>query len=150
MKIAKWLFRILPFIYMVLIWILSSMPDDAVIELPSSPIDKFVKESLHLVEFAILYVLFVFAFLTTRRFSIKRNLFCMVIACIYGITDEIHQSFVPYRSATIIDGVKDITGVCAAYYFIYQAYFKKRFTKFGKLLKAFSKCDEERSKNVIS
>lgn len=137
MKIVGWLVRILPFAYMVIIWNLSSMPDDAVIELPSSSFDRFVKESLHLVEFAILYILFVFAFLTTDRFTVKSNLFCLVIAGIYGIIDEIHQSFVPYRSATVIDGVKDITGVSVAYYFVYQAYFKNRFTKFAKLLKAF-------------
>ncbi|EIJ80336.1 hypothetical protein PB1_08242 [Bacillus methanolicus PB1] len=137
MKIVGWLIRILPFAYMVLIWNLSSMPDDAVIELPFSSLDRFIKESLHLVEFAILYVLFVIAFLTTGRFTVKRNLFCLVIACLFGITDEIHQSFVPYRSATIIDGVKDITGVSVFYYFVYQAYFKNRFTRLKKILNFF-------------
>lgn len=33
--------------------------------------------------------------------------------------------------------VIDITGVCVTYYFIYQAYFKKRFTRLEKILKAF-------------
>jgi VanZ family protein len=139
MKIVKWLIRLLPPAYMVFIWILSSMPDDAVVKLPSSSLDRFVKESLHLVEFAILYVLFVFALLTTGRFSVKHNLLCAVIAGLYGILDEIHQSFVPYRSATMIDGVKDITGVSVAYYFVYQAYFKKRFTRLKKIFFSIEK-----------
>ena len=36
------------------------------------------------------------------------NLICILILALYGLTDEIHQSFVPYRSATVIDLVKDV------------------------------------------
>lgn len=114
---------------MILIWTLSSMPDNAVVELPDSAVDSFVKESLHLVEFAILYLLLVAALLTTGRFSFKLSLICAVIAAAYGLLDEIHQSFVPARSATIIDFVKDVTGVVVASYFVMRGYRKHGFER---------------------
>ncbi|MBP2242399.1 VanZ family protein [Cytobacillus eiseniae] len=136
----KWLFRVLPFIYMGVIWTLSSLPHNAVVELPDSTIDRFFKESMHLVEFAILYVLFVLGALTWNgSFSKKVNYICAAIACLYGITDEIHQSFVPYRSATVIDVIKDITGVVVCWYFIDRALFQQRFPKMGAMLRLFQK-----------
>lgn len=131
---VKWVLRVLPFLYMVLIWVLSSMPVDAVVELPDSKWDGWVKESLHLVEFAILYVLLVLALLTHKGLSAKLNLLCIMFACLYGLSDEIHQSFVPARSATLIDLVKDMIGVLAASWIIYGAYQKKRFQRLGRLL----------------
>lgn len=131
----KWLFRVLPFLYMGVIWTLSSFPANAVVELPDLSLDSFIKESMHLIEFAILYLLFVFAMHTTNiPFSKKINLVCAVIACLYGVTDEIHQSFVPSRSATLIDVVKDVTGVAICWYFIDRASFQKRFPKIASFL----------------
>lgn len=114
----KWLLWLLPVAYMILIWTLSSMPSDAIVEFPDSNVDVFIKESMHLVEFAILYLLFVFASYATGTFSARRNILFTIIACLYGVTDEIHQSFVPYRSATVIDVIKDVIGVLISYYFV--------------------------------
>jgi VanZ family protein len=97
---------------------MSSQPQNAYVELPNLSVDRFLKESLHLVEFAILYLLFVFAAFFNKKLTPSSNLAFAVIAALYGLTDEIHQSFVPYRSATLIDLVKDITGVAIAYYII--------------------------------
>jgi len=131
----KWLFRLFPIVYMVAVFVMSSMPSNAIVELPDSQLDAFIKESLHLVEFAILYFLLVLAFLTMRGLTEKINLVCLFIASLYGITDEIHQSFVPYRSATLIDVVKDITGVLVVSWVMYGAYQKKRFLRLGRLLR---------------
>lgn len=131
---VKWILRVLPLLYMALIWVLSSMPVDAVVELPDSKWDGWVKESLHLVEFAILYFLLVLALLTHRSLTAKFNLFCIVFACLYGLSDEIHQAFVPARSATLIDLVKDMIGVLAASWVVYGAYQKKRFLRLGRSL----------------
>ncbi|WP_338450192.1 VanZ family protein [Niallia oryzisoli] len=131
----KILFRLFPFIYIVAVWVMSSMPDDAVVELPDSNWDAGIKESLHLIEFGILYVLFVLALLTFKGLTRKWNIVLMIIASLYGITDEIHQSFVPSRSSSMIDVVKDITGVLVASWIMYGAYHKKRFLKLGKLLR---------------
>jgi VanZ family protein len=110
------------------------MPVDAVVELPDSRWDGWVKESLHLVEFAILYVLFVLTLLTSRGLTARLNLVCILIASLYGLSDEIHQSFVPARSATLIDLVKDVIGVLVASWVVYSAYQKKRFLKLGQSL----------------
>lgn len=128
-SLLKWLLRLLPIAYMAFIFILSSMPSNAVVELPDAAIDAFIKESLHLVEFAILYLLLVLAVLTTGKFSFKINVLLAAIAILYGLSDEIHQSFVPYRSATLIDFIKDTIGVLAAFYFVHRAHVKSRFER---------------------
>src|SRR4051794_21730018 len=98
---------IIPFIYMALIWYMSSNPDDLILDLPSSATDRFIKEALHLIEFAILYVLFVVALAANHKLTAAASLTAAIIAGLYGITDELHQSFVPARSATLIDAIKD-------------------------------------------
>ncbi|MGJ7920773.1 VanZ family protein [Neobacillus sp. LXY-4] len=135
MVLLRWFLRILPFAYMVAVWIMSSMPSDAIVELPQLSVDRFIKESLHLVEFAILYWLLVMAMLTTGKFSPTVSLICALIAGSYGIIDEIHQSFVPYRSATIIDAVKDWIGVAVSWYIIRGAIFQGKFSRIGSMLK---------------
>nr|WP_302847224.1 VanZ family protein [Bacillus sp. OK048] len=135
MNILKWTLRILPFFYMSAIWIMSSLPSNHFVELPNSGLDRTIKESLHLIEFAILYVLLVSAFLTRQRpFTASLNVICAVIAGLYGLTDEIHQSFYAYRSASWFDLVKDVTGILVCFYFIRGALFKGRFAKLGKVL----------------
>ncbi len=131
---VKWLFRVLPIMYMMAIWVMSSMSSDAIVELPDSQWDAFIKESLHLVEFGILYILLALALLTMRGLSAKTNGVLILISSLYGLTDEIHQFFVPYRSATVIDLVKDIIGVLVASWILYGAYQKKRFPRLGRLL----------------
>ncbi|WHX40448.1 VanZ family protein [Mesobacillus sp. AQ2] len=134
-KLLVWILRILPFAYMAAIWIMSSLPDTAVIELPDRGVDRFLKESLHLVEFGILYVLLVLAALTTGRFTPVMSFAFMGVAILYGLLDEIHQSFVPARSATVIDFIKDVIGVLAASHFIHHAYFSGKFVWLGKVLR---------------
>jgi VanZ family protein len=131
----KYVLRLLPIAYMAAIWIMSSLPSNHFVELPDSGLDRTIKESLHLIEFAILYVLLVLAFLTRRApFTTGLNMLCAVLAGLYGLTDEIHQSFYAYRSASWFDLVKDVTGILVCFYFIRGALFKGRFTRLGKAL----------------
>jgi VanZ family protein len=113
-----------PFLYMMLIWILSSNPDDAVIRFPDNTLDRFIKESLHLIEFAILYGLFVLALLVNGLLRYSLNITAALIAIFYGFVDEIHQSFIPYRSATMIDAVKDLIGVTVLFWILNRTYFR--------------------------
>ncbi|WP_282141184.1 VanZ family protein [Cytobacillus oceanisediminis] len=138
---VKWIIRVLPFLYMALIWALSSMPADAVVELPDLAVDRFLKESMHLIEFGILYVLLALAALTVFKLTPGVNILLAVLACFYGILDEIHQSFVPYRSATVIDAVKDITGVLVCWYLISRALFYGKFKKLANFLGFFNKAN---------
>ena len=131
----KYVLRLLPIAYMAAIWIMSSLPSNHFVELPDSGLDRTIKESLHLIEFAILYVLLVLAFLTRKEpFTASLNVICAVIAGLYGVSDEIHQSFYPYRSASWFDLVKDFTGIIVCFYFIRGALFKGKFVRLGKVL----------------
>jgi VanZ family protein len=135
MKIFKWVLRVLPFAYMAAIWIMSSLPSDQFVKLPDSQIDHTIKESLHLIEFAILYVLLVLAMLTRlSAFTPALNIACAVFAALYGVSDEIHQSFYLYRSASLFDLVKDFTGILVCFYFIRGALFKGKFRGLGTIL----------------
>lgn len=131
----KGLLRLLPVLYMAAVWIQSSYSSDQFVKLSNSALDHNIKESLHLIEFAILYVLLVLAFLT-RRGGLTRglNVACALIAALWGLTDEIHQSFVPYRSATLFDFVKDIIGISVCFYFVRGALFKGKFKRLSSWL----------------
>ncbi|MGD6831925.1 VanZ family protein [Sutcliffiella halmapala] len=126
--------KLAPFAYMALIWLLSSNPADSFVDTGMSW-DNAFKESLHLIEFGILYVMLALFFLIDGKLTTKTNILCAAIAIAYGLTDEIHQSFVPARSATVIDFVKDTIGVLIAYFFIHHAYFGNRFKQLGNLLR---------------
>ena len=125
-KTIKILVTTLPFLYMIAIWIMSSQPDDIILDLPSSSVDRFIKEALHLVEFGILYILFVSALAVNQKLKPGLSLFAAIIASLYGIVDEFHQSFIPYRSASFIDVVKDVIGVLAVYFHVQYHYFKHK------------------------
>ncbi|WP_409303177.1 VanZ family protein [Peribacillus sp. SCS-155] len=124
-KILKASLTMLPILYMILIWTLSSHPDSAVVELKDDKVDNILKESLHLIEFAILYMLFAAALAAHGKLTRSFSLYAALAACLYGITDEIHQSFVPSRSSSLIDVLKDIIGVTAAYFHVRYHYFKR-------------------------
>lgn len=118
------LLNVLPFLYMALIWFLSSHPSDEFVETPFS-FDDALKESLHLIEFGILYWLFIFQLARNGRLSKKASVVVAWVAILYGLTDEIHQAFVPSRSATVIDFIKDAIGVAVSYWIMKKWYFEK-------------------------
>ncbi|WP_254778836.1 MULTISPECIES: VanZ family protein [unclassified Bacillus (in: firmicutes)] len=123
---------------MALIWMMSSLPSNQFVELPASDVDHFMKESLHLIEFGILYMLFVVAVLSTgRELTPRLNMVLALISILYGLTDEIHQSFYPYRSSTLIDFVKDTIGVSVGYFFVSRALFRGKFVRLQKVLELF-------------
>ncbi|OIK03776.1 VanZ family protein [Bacillus sp. MUM 13] len=133
---ARIILTILPFIYMGVIWFLSGHSDNLVMELPSSSADRFIKEAMHLIEFAILYALFAAALAAHTKLTARSSLFAAVIACLYALLDEFHQSFVPSRDASLIDIVKDFIGIAAVYFHVGYHYFKHHrgfLTKIEKL-----------------
>ncbi len=99
-----WLFILL---YMGLIFYLSSIPYAT----QPKPL-KGVQEAPileHILEFAILGFLLVPGFkgLRVRRFL----LLALVVGILYGVTDEVHQIFVPGRYPSLIDVLADSLGV---------------------------------------
>ena len=84
----------------------------------SIPALPYIDKILHFVAYAILGVLFFRAF-RTQRFKENINLVIMlsiISSSLYGMSDEIHQYFVPYRDADIMDFLADVTGsICGVY-----------------------------------
>ena len=95
-QIRKWLPAL---IMMGIIFWFSSQPSD---ELPYFDwADRIVKKGGHAVGYAIL------AWSYWRGFSYRRSTrwLAWLLAMLYAVTDEIHQSFVPGRSPSIWDVV---------------------------------------------
>jgi len=93
--------------YCILIFLQSSFPSiESIPELPYK--DKL----LHFFAYAVLGALFLRAYKTLR---IRNNLKFLIIlsvlsSSLYGISDEIHQYFVPYRSFEYFDILADVLG----------------------------------------
>lgn len=94
-------------LYCLLIFIQSSYPVSQ--SLPAIPhMDKLA----HIVAYALLGFLFFRAFQST---SIWKSAVLIVIlsalaSSMFGISDEIHQHFVPSRTADIVDVLADVAG----------------------------------------
>ncbi|MBM7551597.1 VanZ family protein [Thalassobacillus pellis] len=82
-------------------------------------------ESLHLIEFAILYLLLVAALMANHKLSRMTSFLAALIAMTYGLVDEFHQLFVVGRSFTVIDLVKDWIGVLIAWLVVHGFHFRK-------------------------
>ena len=103
------LFFWLPLVaYMALIFYLSSRPDVPNV-LPGL---TFGDKIIHLAAYVLLALLWGRAI--TRRWTAidDKKVFVIAVLCtgLYGISDEIHQSFVPGRSADSLDAIADIAG----------------------------------------
>ncbi len=124
-------FKMIPMVcIMGIIFCLSHQPGDT-LELPDYPqIDKIA----HMVIFGFLAVSAIFAFSSNYkktypfRVAIYATLFCVF----YGITDEIHQIFVPNRFSSISDIVADGIGGLVISIFWYRMYIKKKGNSVSK------------------
>lgn len=96
-----------------------------------SSISKFMIDCLHAVQDASLDpghigiyfgfgVLLYFVFLTSKSPALVRySAICAVfIGTAYGILNEIFQSFLPYRTASVADAISNIIGVVLAQIFV--------------------------------
>ena len=66
----------------------------------------------HFTEYAILGFLAARAFRTSPRLAISERwlLICATLVVVYALMDEYHQSFVPSRTASIVDSLIDMAG----------------------------------------
>jgi len=95
---------IISVLYMGLIFILSSFPPP--MELPSF---SFADKLAHLLEYGVLASLIYFA-LKKSRASVHPIFIPFLIASLYGVSDELHQYFVPGRDADLLDAVANGVG----------------------------------------
>ena len=125
-KSKRFVFYWLPLIlYCLLIFIQSANSSPELI-----PSFKFVDKLLHFAAYAVMGVLFYRAYQTLK---IKDNLRMLMLlsavsASLYGISDEIHQSFVPFRQAEVADVIADMLGAFSGVY-LYQLLVVSRIEK---------------------
>ena len=106
-------------IYCLIIFIQSSYPSPETV--PDLP---YLDKLLHFSAYAVLGALFLRAFKTTRlKNNIKLVITLSILASsFYGISDELHQYFIPCRNADIMDVLADILGsICGVFLFIYTS-----------------------------
>ncbi|HCR36426.1 hypothetical protein A2130_02115 [Candidatus Woesebacteria bacterium GWC2_33_12] len=72
--------------------------------------DFVVKKTAHVVEYAILAILLYRAMVGSDMDKKKALIISIIIAGLYGLTDEIHQSFTPGREPRIRDVAIDTFG----------------------------------------
>lgn len=71
-----------------------------------------VRKLGHFTEYAVLAFLARRAFITSSSIFLRRNWFqaALVLVVIYALLDELHQRFVPTRTASIYDSGIDVLG----------------------------------------
>lgn len=115
-KLIYWLPAVL---YMALIFYMSSNPaPEAIRRVPI----YFDIKIVHIVEYAVLSLLYFFALDRTAKIPLTWKLiYSIALAFLYGLTDELHQVFVPARSAKLIDAFADLIGAAIAQVFVWIA-----------------------------
>jgi polysaccharide biosynthesis protein VpsQ len=104
--------------YMILIWFQSSHFNPEIIYYTGLTLDPrviliagLILESLHLIEFGILYVLIVLFQLSFSNLNRRKEITAIILSFLYSLTDEIHQLFVPFRTSSIGDLIKNVIGI---------------------------------------
>lgn len=103
----KYLRWFLVLFWCLVIFLLSHQPGLAT----SLSYDFILRKIAHVVEFMVLFALTYWA-LRKHKLSVKRCVWiALSFSILYAISDEIHQSFVPDRSGSVLDVVYDSIGV---------------------------------------
>lgn len=114
----KILFIYIPLaIHWITIFILTSLPGDS---LPEFAFDDKVK---HFIAYFVLSVFLTITFKVQERYKkFKEHFikFAFIIAIIYSTFDEIHQAFIPGRSAEILDWIANLLGILLGIYAAYR------------------------------
>ena len=81
--------------------------------------DKF----MHALTYAILALLWARAWWSEGApFQWKHVIGITILCAVYGITDEVHQMYVPGRDATLVDWVADVVGGFLGAFLFYRRY----------------------------
>ena len=100
------------FLWASVIFFFSSLPQQTTSQV--FIIDFVIKKIAHLSEYAILYALL-------YRSTQKKLILSFILTIIYAATDEIHQSFVPGRTAKLYDVVGfDLAGASIAAFLLWK------------------------------
>ena len=110
-------------IWMAVIFLLSSIPDLRITE--ESVWDLVLRKIGHFLVFGILFLLSYR--ILAREKSNRPFLWAVGWAIVYAISDEFHQSFVPTRTASLVDILIDSTGILVFALLLYQNSSWQRF-----------------------
>lgn len=93
----------------IFFWSSQSHPEE---QLPSFLLKDVSDKVLHAVEYGILAVLCYRAFRWAAGPAVARQavVSAIVAASAYGVTDEVHQFFVPFRESSWLDWLADTAG----------------------------------------
>jgi len=116
----------------MVIFLFSSLPTTRNIEIYWQ--DFIIKKTAHVVEYGIFAVLLYRALKEGGVDKERAGLFSILIAVLYGMTDEFHQSFTPGRESRIRDVGFDTIGAILAIYILW-----KLLPKAPKKLKSWAK-----------
>ena len=114
-------------IYWIMLFTATSLP---AANLPSVAISDKIK---HFGAFFGLSILLSLTLLYQNKNLLFKNYFlaaALVISSIYGLLDEIHQSFVPGRNSEFLDWVADSLGAAVGVFVVF--YLLKKFKYFPK------------------
>ena len=102
---------------------------------PFYPIYRYPDKAAHILLYMNLGILINFTLRESSNSTLKNypGAASLFIGSIYGISDEIHQIFVPYRTPDVLDFAADFTGLLIAQLVIllYYSYKKSRKEKKG-------------------
>jgi polysaccharide biosynthesis protein VpsQ len=140
--IGRYIITIIPFVYMYLIWQQTSNFDPESVSDLSKVLNPYVILSIgavlelgHLFEFGILYFILIMAFLAYGHLKKWKEAVILIISLSYGLIDEIHQLYVPFRSFSIMDLIKNTIGIIVIAILIHKNYFTSKETRFGLFLR---------------
>ena len=103
-------------LYWVLLLIATSLPAN---DIPALGLyDKFYHLGAYTVLSFFLYLTLIYQKKSKFLFE-KAGIATIIVTSVYGALDEVHQIFVPGRSAEILDWAADLIGACLGVYIVY-------------------------------
>lgn len=101
-------FKYIALFYALLIFVASAIP-----HIPTPLGFKGGDKVVHFLEYGIFSLLLFLAFFNSGKEYMKKNVFVfsIIIGMIYGLSDEIHQKFVPGRNCDMFDFLADGLGI---------------------------------------
>ncbi|MDR7079145.1 VanZ family protein [Neobacillus niacini] len=141
--VGRFLLNIFPLIYMYLIWQQTSHFDPESVSDLRHVLNPYLILAIgaalelgHFFEFGILYFLLILAFLSFGHLKKWKEVLVLIFSISYGFLDEIHQLFVPFRSFSIVDLIKNAIGVFVIAILIHKNYFNSKESRFGQFLRS--------------
>jgi VanZ family protein len=111
----RWLAWLPPLLWAGFIFFVSAQPKETFERLGLSGL--FLSIAGHLITYFVLMSLLVLAFRFGSDVPQKRAYaLSFLLLALYGLSDEFHQSFVPGRTATIVDWFVDLIGAGTAWF----------------------------------